>query len=135
MKTSKRTQSLRKLLELCDDLQQIRRKMRDPAVRGDARVRLRRQSKRKHELLVRDLSAYRFRGPVGQLIRECKLSTEHFQVLAVLLHRHLRSEEPACEGRLVLANIFESSFDLCRRAQEIFLCGLDGDRRLAIDLR
>jgi len=45
-------------------------------------------------------------------MREFKLSSDHFQVLAVLLQRHLRCEEPAQEGRLLLASVYDSSFDV-----------------------
>lgn len=45
-------------------------------------------------------------------MREFKLSPDHFQVLAVLLQRHLRCDEPACEGRLILASVYDSSFDV-----------------------
>jgi hypothetical protein len=100
------------LLELCDDLQRIRHKMVDPELRRDARTRLRTQSRKKSEMLERDLGGYRYRGPVGRLMREHKLSAEHFQVMAVLLQRHLRCENPACEGRLILSAIYESSFDV-----------------------
>ncbi len=112
MKTSKRGAALRKLLELCDDLHQLRCKIADPELRRDARAKLRTQSKRKSQRLERDLSGYRYRGPIGRLMREFKLSVEHFQVLAVLLQRHLRSEDPACEGRLILASVYESSFEV-----------------------
>ena len=65
MKTSKRGAALRKLLDLCDDLHQLRRKMADPELRRDVRAKLRTQSKRKSQLLERDLSGYRYRGAIG----------------------------------------------------------------------
>ncbi|MEM7203816.1 MAG: hypothetical protein AAF628_26370 [Planctomycetota bacterium] len=91
--------------------------MSDPELRRDARTRLRRESVRKRELLTRDLSAYRYRGPLGRLLRECKLESEHFQVLALLLHRHLAAEDPGCEGRLILSHVYESSFDVLSGTQ------------------
>lgn len=112
MKGSKREDALRKLLELCDDLQRIRRKMSDPDLRRDARARLRTQSKKKSEALQHDLSEYRYRGPIGKLMRELQLTSQHFQVLAVLLQRHLRCEAPPCEGRLILADVYDSAFDV-----------------------
>ena len=112
MKSSKRGDALRKLLALCDDLHRIHRKMSDPELRRDMRTRLHTQSRKKSELLEHDLSTYRFRGPIGKLMRELRLSSAHFQVLAVLLHRHLRCEDPACEGRLILASVFDSTFDV-----------------------
>ena len=112
MKASKRGDALRKLLELCDDLQRLRRKMSDPDLRRDMRSRLRTQSRKKSELLERDLVQYRFRGPVGKFMKELRLSAQHFQVLAVLLHRHLRCEDPACEGRVILGSVFDSSYEV-----------------------
>jgi len=104
--------ALRRLLDLCDELHRIRDKMSDPELVREARTRLRRQSKRKSVQLTRDLSAYRFRGPLGQVMREYRFTPADFEALAVLLHRTMRSEDPAMEGRLILASIFETSFEV-----------------------
>ncbi len=112
MKTTKRVEALRRLLDLCDDLRRIRHRMSDPDLRRDARARLRRESARKSESLARDFGAYRYRGPLGRMLRECKLNTEHFQVLATLLQAHLREDEPACQGRHILSAVFDTSFDV-----------------------
>lgn len=112
MKSSKRVLAVAKLLDLCDDLQRLRSQMSDPALRRETRNRLRQQSRRKAETLARDLRAYRFRGPLGSIIREFKLSAEEFQLLSVLLQHHLRAEEPAVEGRLLLGSVFGSSFEV-----------------------
>ena len=112
MKTRTRTTALKKLLDLCDDLHRLRHRIADPELGRDTRTRLRRQSKRKADQLARDLAGYRFRGPLGQVMREFKFTAEHFQVIATLLHRHARSEEPALEGRLILGAIFDNSFDV-----------------------
>lgn len=111
MKTSRRGAALRKLLDLCDDLQKIRTRMSDPALRRDARTRLRRQVRNKSDQLARDLASYRFRGPLGQILREAKLDSTHFLVLAILLQRHLRADSPALEGREILSSVFEGSFE------------------------
>lgn len=112
MKTTKRTLALRKLLDLCDDLHRLRSKMTDPGLRREAKARLKRQTKRKTDQLTRDLSAYRFRGPLGQLLREYRFSPSDFEVLAHLLHRSMRGEDPAMEGRQILAHLFQTSFEV-----------------------
>ncbi len=78
----------------------------------ETRVRLVRQMRSKTDRLARDLGAYRFKGPLGRLLREHRLSFVHFQVLATLLQRHLRAETASMEGRELLAAVFESSFDV-----------------------
>jgi hypothetical protein len=112
MNKLKRAAALRRLLELCDDLDRLRTRMEDPALRREARARLRRSSRRKAVMLTKDLAGYRFRGPLGQTLREHRLDATHFRLLAVLLNRHLRTEEPAIEGRLLLGSIFETSFEI-----------------------
>lgn len=84
----------------------------DPELATEAKSKLRRQSKRKDQQLARSLADYRFRGPLGEVMRAFKLESEHFQVLTVLLHRQMRSEEPAMEGRLILATLFQTPFDI-----------------------
>lgn len=112
MGSAKRGPELQKLITLCDDLRRIRNRMMDPDLATEAKSRLRRQSRRKDQQLARSLADYRFQGPLGEVMRSFKLKSEHFQVLTVLLHRHLRSEEPAMEGRLILATLFQTPFDI-----------------------
>ncbi len=50
-------------------------------------------------------------------MREFKLDPVHFQVLATLLHRHLRSETNAMEGRVILTAVFENSFEVLQGMQ------------------
>jgi hypothetical protein len=112
MKTSKRGAALKKLLDICADLQRLRGLMADPELRRETRTSLRRRSRAKAKNLARDLSAYRYRGPLGQVMREFRFSADHFQVLSTLLDRHLRSEDPALEGRLLLASVYDSPFEV-----------------------
>ena len=112
MSSAKRGPQLQKLITLCDDLRRIRSHMMDPDLATEAKSKLRRQSKRKDQQLARSLADYRFRGPLGEVMRAFKLKSEHFQVLTVLLHRQMRSEEPAMEGRLILATLFQTPFDI-----------------------
>ena len=89
--------------------------MTDPELERDSRTRLRRQSKRKTEQLTRDLKSYHFRGPLAEVVESFPLAPDHFQILAVLLHRHMRSEDPGLEGRLILGSLFENSYDVLAR--------------------
>lgn len=97
---------------MCDDLRRIRSQMVDPDLATEAKSRLRRQSKRKDQQLTRSLADYRFRGPLGEVVRAFKLESVHFQVLTVLLHRLMRSDDPAMEGRAILATLFPTPFDI-----------------------
>jgi len=115
MKDSRKSTGLRALLDTCDDLQQIRSKLADPEVERDARTRLRRQAKRKTEQLARKLETCQLRGPLGQVMKSFPLTPDHFQVLTVLLHRQMRCEDPALEGRLILSSIFGSSYEALSR--------------------
>jgi hypothetical protein len=112
MKASQRGVALRKLLDLCSDMQQIRTRLTDPALSRDARTRLRRQARAKHDRLARDLQRYRFKGPLRQLLREFRLELVHFQILAALLRHHLRAETPAMEGRELLGSVFDDPVDV-----------------------
>lgn len=84
--------------------------MGDPQLGRDERSRLRRQTKRKVTQLTRNLTHYRFRGPLGRVLREYRFTAEEFEVLSVLLQRTMRAEAPDMEGRLVLGSIFDTSF-------------------------
>ncbi len=112
MKSSTRSTAVRKLLDLCDDLHRIRNRLSDPELHREARTRLRRQSKRKSDQLTRNLAEYRFKGPLGQIMREYSFGPKDFEILAVMLHRAMRSDEGQTEGRVLLASVFETSFEV-----------------------
>ncbi len=110
MKRIARAPRVENLLNLCDDLQLITSRMRDPELGRDQRSKLRTQSRHKVARLTRDLRAYRFRGPLAEIMRQYRLSPQHFLVLAQLLHRHLRAEDSAVQGRVLLSAVFDTSF-------------------------
>ncbi|MGE0144147.1 MAG: hypothetical protein AB7I19_10640 [Planctomycetota bacterium] len=112
MKSTRRNAALRKLLDLCDDLHRTRARLAEVAMPRETRARLVRQLRSKTDRLARDLANYRFKGPLGRLLRENKLTILHFQVLATLLQRHLRGDTPAMEGRELLSAVFQSSFEV-----------------------
>lgn len=86
--------------------------MADPSLRREMRTRLRRQTRLKSATLSRDLGSYRYRGPLARVMREHRFTAQHFQILSTLLERHLRAEDPAIEGRLLLSTLFDSPFDV-----------------------
>lgn len=86
--------------------------MTDPSLRRDTRARLRRQSKRKADQLALNLAAYRFRGPLGQVMRENRFTVQDFELLAILLQATMHAEDPAVEGRLLLGSLFRTSFEV-----------------------
>ncbi len=112
MKSRRRVVALRDLLDLCADLHRIRTRLSSDDITRDTRTRLRRQVRTKSQRLAQRLSDYRFQGPLGRLLRDYDLGAVHFQLLAVLLQRHLRSDEPALEGRRLLAAVFEEPVDV-----------------------
>ena len=110
MKNVDRAISFGRMLNLCDELQRIRSRIADPTTGRDERERLRRQTERQKLSLGRQLQAYRGRGPLGSLLRKHRLDANEFEVMAVLLQRAVRDEEPEMEGRLILGSIFDTSF-------------------------
>lgn len=99
-----------RMLDLCDDLQRLRSRIADPTTGREERERLRRQTERHQLSLARQLTAYRGRGPLASMLRKHRLDATEFEILAVLLQRAVRAEEPEIEGRLILGSIFDSSF-------------------------
>ncbi len=116
-KATRRATALRELLDLCDDLQRIRSRLAEGSLARDARTRLKRQERTKHDRLADHLARYRFRGPLSALLREHRFELVHFQVIATLLQRHLRSEDPGVDGRQLLATVFDSSFEVLAGAE------------------
>ena len=86
--------------------------MCDPDIERETRTNLRRQSKRKTEQLTRDLESYHFRGTLAAVMDSFPLAPDHFQILSVLLQRQTRCEDPALEGRLILASIFATAYEV-----------------------
>jgi len=98
------------MLDLCDDLHRLRSRIADPETTGEERTRLRQKTERRIGRLGRELASYKSRGPLARLLRAHRLDAREFEVLAVLLHRAVRAEDPEMQGRLILASIFDTSF-------------------------
>lgn len=112
MRRATRSSQVERLLNLCDDLQRLSARMRDPELGREQRSRLRSMSRRKIAVLTRDLRAIRQRGPLAQVMKQYRLTPQDFLVLAHLLQRHLRAEDPAVQGRVLLSAVFETSFEV-----------------------
>src|SRR5678816_1157214 len=91
MKIHGRAAALGKMLDLCDDLQRLRTRINDPEVTRQERLRLRQQTRRRVVQLSRNLTQYRFRGPLGQVLHQYRFTAEEFEVLSVLLQRTMRA--------------------------------------------
>ena len=103
---------LQRLLDICDEIRSLRRRLQAPGLRAEAALRLKRRSKQKLRRLADDLARFPFVGTLKALLADC--DERHFLLLATLLRRYLRSELPAVEGRALLAAVFDSSFELLR---------------------
>ena len=101
---------LQRLLDLCDEIRAIRRRIQDPGLETATLSRLRRRSKEKLRRLAAEVSGYEFKGSLHALLKN--LEPRHFLLLATLLRRFLRASTPYVEGRALLAAVFDSSFEL-----------------------
>ena len=101
---------LHRLLDLCDEIRVLRRRILDTGLEAEAVTRFKRRSKTKWKRLALDLGSYRFRGSLRSLLDG--LDAQHFLLLATLLRRYLRSQTPYIEGRALLASVFDSSYEL-----------------------
>jgi hypothetical protein len=105
-------EGLQRLLDLCDEIRVLRQKIRDPQLKAETVVRLQAKSRERLESLASELADCRRDGPLSRLTRG--LSADHFLILAHLLRRHLRSASPFMEGRVLLAAVFDTSYELLR---------------------
>ena len=136
MSKSSRPTGVQRLLDLCDELRALRKRIQDPALEVDKAQRLRRRSRGMRERLASDLRGMRFQGELRELVRG--LEPEAFLLLTLLLRKHLRSQNPWLEGRALLAGVYDSSFEMLRglelleadgplRAQDLVIVELDAD--------
>ncbi|MCB9880585.1 MAG: hypothetical protein H6832_13865 [Planctomycetes bacterium] len=101
---------LQRLLDLCDEIRVLRRRIMDSALDAEVVARLKRRSKTKWKRLATDLASQPFHGSLRALL--VGLDAQHFVLIATLLRRYLRAQAPCVEGRALLASIFDSSFEL-----------------------
>jgi hypothetical protein len=112
MAKSSRQSGVQRLLDLCDELRALRKKIQDPGLELDKAQRLRRRSRGMRERIATDLRGTRFRGELRELVKG--LEPEAFLVLTILLRKYLRSNNPWLEGRALLSGVFDSSFEMLR---------------------
>lgn len=101
---------LQRLLDLCDEIRSLRRRIMDSALEAEAVIRFKRRSKSKWKRLALDLESVQFNASLKMHLDG--LDAQHFLLLATLLRRFLRAQSPFVEGRALLASIFDSSYEL-----------------------
>ena len=115
---------LKRLLDLADELGNIRRSQRELALEPAVNAQLTRQAKERMLHVGRLLKEFAGSGPLELLFKRYKLGKEHVLLMLELLKRRLASDDSAMKGRELLAVLFDSSFSL-----------LEGVRLLAPDSR
>lgn len=105
---------LKKLLDHYDELGLLREQLATEEVAvGDAK-KLQVQSRRKIDLIAKDIRELPDASTLGGLRDRYKLNKYQFVVLLALLRRRLTSENPYLRGRDLLGVIYDSSFDVLR---------------------
>lgn len=105
---------LKRLLDHYDQLGSLRAKLTDSTSDSVEGRRLRAQSKRKLDLIGRDLKDLPERSPLGDLLRRYQLNKHQFVILLSLLRRRLTADNPYLKGRELLSLVYDSSFDILR---------------------
>ena len=119
-------EGLKRILDLCDELGSLRRRIRDARGKAVLSRRLTQATRRKIQALARQLKGYRFAGPIRALGQTRTFGTPHFLILATLLQAYLRGESPFLEGRILLKRAFLSTYEALRAAS---LLAADGALR------
>src|SRR5262245_46110941 len=115
---------LKQLLDLADELGNIRRSQRELALAPADHAELARAAHRRMGDVARLVKEFEGSGPLQLLFRRYKLGKEHVLLMLELLKRRLTHEDAAIKGRELLAVLFDSSFSM-----------LEGVRLLAPDAR
>lgn len=115
-------EELQRLLDLCDEIRALRRRMQDGSLQTETLSRLKRRSRERLKRLAEELSTFDFRGSLKDLVAD--LDPRHFLILATLLRRHLRASTPYVEGRALLCSVFDSSYELLQGLEYLLPEGL-----------
>lgn len=105
---------LKKLLDHYDQLGTLRAKLAGDDIDTAETRRLQAQTRRKIELIGKDLRQLPERSALGELNKRYKLNKHQFVFLLSLLRRRLTSDNPYLKGRELLGLVFDSSFDILR---------------------
>lgn len=105
---------LKKLLDHYDQLGLLRESLAGEEVGATETRRLQAQSRRKIDLIAKDVQQLPDRSALGTLRDRYKLNKYQFVLLLSLLRRRLTSENPYLKGRELLGVLYDSSFDVLR---------------------
>ncbi|MBM4015335.1 MAG: hypothetical protein FJ293_10285 [Planctomycetes bacterium] len=117
-------QLLKRLLDVADELGQLRRDQRDLVLDPPERARLERSARSRITDVGKLLKQLEGSGPLRLLLERYRLGKEHVLLMLELLKRRLSQDDTALKGRELLGILFSSSFGL-----------LEGVRLLAPDSR
>lgn len=115
---------LKRLLDLADELGDVRRSQRDLALEPAQRDQLRRRARERRLQAGALLKELGEQGPLQTLLRRYRLGKDHALLLLELLQRRLAHDDPTVKGRELLGVLCDSTFEL-----------LEGTRLLAPDSR
>jgi hypothetical protein len=139
---------LKRLLDLADELGNIRRSQRELALAPADLAALARQARERMLHVGKLLKEFEGSGPLQLLLRRYKLGKDHVLLMLELLKRRLSSDDSTMKGRELLGVLFEGSFSMLEGVRLIApdsrlltagvivpeLQGADGDAEL-LDLR
>ncbi|MBL8840025.1 MAG: hypothetical protein JNL90_00670 [Planctomycetes bacterium] len=103
---------LKRLLDLADELGNVRRSQRELALEPEQAAELTRRARERMvqvSTLLRELGGS---GPLQLLLRRYRLSKEHVVLMLELLKRRLTSDDTSLKGRELLSILSDSSFGL-----------------------
>lgn len=126
---AKKAESFRRVLDLCDQLSEIRERMgrRKGAAGADAQGLLR-EKRDKLGQLWGELPAAFAAGTLGELKERFDLGAEELLVIALLLSHRIRKGDRRLSGRAVLSMLHESVYDMVRA---MAILGAEGNLRQA----
>jgi hypothetical protein len=139
---------LKRLLDLADEIGNIRRSQRELALPPADHAALARQARERMLNVGKLLKEFAGSGPLQTLLLRYKLGKDHVLLMLELLKRRLSSEDTAMKGRELLGVLFDGSFALLEGVRLLApesrlvmagvivpeLQGTDGDAEL-LDLR
>lgn len=127
---AERKEYFRKVLDLCDELSELNKRLQRRRGREVSRMgtRLLQEKKEKLEDLTAQLDKAFVKGTLGDVRRKYSLSREELLVLALLLSHRVRTGGSGLTGRQILFTIFESAYDIVRG---MGILGSEGNLRSA----
>ncbi|MFH0944333.1 MAG: hypothetical protein V2A76_03970, partial [Planctomycetota bacterium] len=97
-----------------DQLGVLRQKLRDEEADVAETRRLKTQSRRKIDLIGKDLRELPDQSTLGGLMQRYRLNKHQFVVLLTLLRQRLTADNPYLKGRELLGLLFDSSYEILR---------------------